>query len=67
MTFAGRPLVVEVRQVAKQATGAVVVVGWRYNGIINSCYVQKDGNGRFLPLQVNYEEKMYEAGKFPGF
>ena len=36
MTFAGRPLVVEVGQVAKQANGAVVV---RYNGIINSCYV----------------------------
>ena len=37
MTFAGRPLVVEVGQVAKQANGAVVVYG--DNRIINSCYV----------------------------
>ena len=39
MTFAGRPLVVEVGQVAKQANGACRRALWRYNGIINSCYV----------------------------
>lgn len=27
---------------------------------------QKMATGDFFPLQVNYEEKMYAAGKFPG-
>lgn len=65
-TFAGRKLVVEVGQVAKQANGAVVV---RYgNSTVLSAAVmsKKMSTGDFFPLQVNYEEKMYAAGKFPG-
>ena len=27
---------------------------------------KKMATGDFFPLQVNYEEKMYAAGKFPG-
>ena len=65
-TFAGRPLVVEIGQVAKQANGAAVV---RYgeSTILSAAVMSKKmSTGDFFPLQVNYEEKMYAAGKFPG-
>ncbi len=65
-TFAGRPLVVEIGQVAKQANGAAVV---RYGDstILSAAVMSKKmSTGDFFPLQVNYEEKMYAAGKFPG-
>lgn len=66
ITFAGRPLVVEIDQVAKQANGAAVV---RYgeSTILSAAVMSKKmSTGDFFPLQVNYEEKMYAAGKFPG-
>lgn len=66
MTFAGRLLVVEVGQVAKQANGAVVV---RYGDttVLSAAVMSKKmATADFFPLQVNYEEKMYAAGKFPG-
>lgn len=65
-TFAGKPLVVEIGQVAKQANGAVVV---RYGDstVLSAAVMSKKMSmGDFFPLQVNYEEKMYAAGKFPG-
>ena len=65
-TFAGRPLVVEIGQVAKQANGAAVI---RYgeSTILSAAVMSKKmSTGDFFPLQVNYEEKMYAAGKFPG-
>ena len=65
MTFAGRPLVVEVGQVATQANGAVVV---RYGDttVLSTAVMSKMmATADFFPLQVNYEEKMYAAGKFP--
>ncbi|WP_019769501.1 polyribonucleotide nucleotidyltransferase [Streptococcus sobrinus] len=66
MTFAGKPLVVEIGQVAKQANGAAVV---RYGDSTVLCAAtmsKKMATTDFFPLQVNYEEKMYAAGKFPG-
>ena len=66
ITFAGRPLVVEIGQVAKQANGAAVI---RYgeSTILSAAVMSKKmSTGDFFPLQVNYEEKMYAAGKFPG-
>ncbi|MFC4652117.1 polyribonucleotide nucleotidyltransferase [Lactococcus nasutitermitis] len=63
--FAGRTLTVETGQVAKQANGAVVV---RYGDttVITAATMGKMTLGDFFPLTVNYEEKMYAAGKFPG-
>ena len=66
MTFAGKPLVVEIGQVAKQANSAAVV---RYGDSTVLCAAtmsKKMATTDFFPLQVNYEEKMYAAGKFPG-
>lgn len=65
-TFAGRPLVVEIGQVAKQANGAVVVRYGETTVLTAAVMSKKMASGDFFPLQVNYEEKMYASGKFPG-
>ncbi|MGT2753203.1 polyribonucleotide nucleotidyltransferase [Streptococcus porcinus] len=65
-TFAGKPLVVEVGQVAKQANGATVVRYGESTVLTAAVMSKKMATGDFFPLQVNYEEKMYAAGKFPG-
>lgn len=65
-TFAGKPLVVETGQVAKQANGAVVVRYGESTVLTAAVMSKKMATGDFFPLQVNYEEKMYAAGKFPG-
>ncbi|HHD3942544.1 TPA: polyribonucleotide nucleotidyltransferase [Streptococcus pyogenes] len=65
-TFAGKPLVVEVGQVAKQANGATVVRYGDSTVLTAAVMSKKMATGDFFPLQVNYEEKMYAAGKFPG-
>lgn len=65
-TFAGKPLVVEIGQVAKQANGAVLVRYGESTVLSAAVMSKKMSMGDFFPLQVNYEEKMYAAGKFPG-
>ena len=65
-TFAGRELVVETGQVAKQANGSVVVRYGESTVLTAAVMSKKMATGDFFPLQVNYEEKMYAAGKFPG-
>lgn len=66
MTFAGKPLVVEIGQVAKQANGAAVVRYGDSTVLSAATMSKKMATTDFFPLQVNYEEKMYAAGKFPG-
>lgn len=66
MDWGGRPLSVEVGQLAKQANGSVFV---RYGDtVVLSAAVgskaPKDVD--FFPLTVNYDEKMYAVGKVPG-
>ena len=64
--WAGRPLQIEVGQLAKQANGAVMV---RYGDtavLCNATASKKPKQTDFFPLTVNYEEKMYAAGKIPG-
>ena len=65
-TFAGRPLVVEIGQIAKQANGAAVIRYGESTVLSAAVMSKKMSTGDFFPLQVNYEEKMYAAGKFPG-
>ncbi len=65
-TFAGRELIVETGQVAKQANGSVVVRYGESTVLTAAVMSKKMATGDFFPLQVNYEEKMYAAGKFPG-
>lgn len=65
-TFAGRELIVETGQVAKQANGSVVVRYGESTVLTAAVMSKKMATGDFFPLQVNYEEKMYAAGKLPG-
>lgn len=65
-TLGGRELSFEIGQIAKQANGAVVV---RYGDTVVLCtaVASKDAkNLDFFPLTVNYEERLYAAGKIPG-
>lgn len=66
-TFAGRPLVVETGKLAGLANGSCLV---RYGDtVILACATAsakpRDGID-FLPLSVDFEEKMYSVGKIPG-
>ncbi|MDO4774288.1 MAG: polyribonucleotide nucleotidyltransferase [Aerococcaceae bacterium] len=65
-TLAGRPLSVEIGELAKQANGAVLV---RYGdtAVLSAVVAsKKPTTGDFFPLTVHYIEKMYAVGKVPG-
>ena len=66
-TYAGRPLVVEVGKLAGLANGSCLV---RYGDTcILACATASAAPREgidFLPLSVDYNEKMYAAGKIPG-
>lgn len=66
MNWAGRPLRVEIGEVAKQANGAALI----YYGdtvILSTVTASKEPKqDSFFPLTVNYEEKAYAVGKIPG-
>lgn len=65
-TWGGRPLVVEIGQLAKQANGAVLV---RYGDtvVLSAAVSSKEAKDTdFFPLTINYEEKKYAVGKIPG-
>ena len=65
--FFGKKIVVEHGELAKQATGSVLV---RYNDtvILTATVINKKANllSDFFPLTVNYQEKLYSVGKIPG-
>ncbi len=66
-TFAGRPLVIESGKLAGLANGSVLV---RYGDTAILCCATASAKPRdgidFLPLSVDYDERMYAAGKIPG-
>ena len=66
-TFHGKKIIVEHGELAKQATGSVLV---RYNDtvILTATVINKKANllSDFFPLTVNYQEKLYSVGKIPG-
>ncbi len=67
LEIAGRTLLLETGRLAEQAHGAVVV---RYGDTMVLVTVVGEREPRddvdFFPLTVDYEEKMYAAGKIPG-
>ncbi len=66
MDWAGRPLTVEIGELAKQANGACLV---RYGDSAVLCTVTASKEPKsvdFFPLTVNYEERLYAVGKIPG-
>ncbi len=65
--FGGRKLTIETGKLAGQANGAVTV---RYGDTVILATATISGEQRegvdFLPLTIDYEERLYAAGKIPG-
>lgn len=65
--FAGRPLVVETGKLAGLANGSCLV---RYGDTAILCCATASARPRdgidFLPLSVDFEERMYAVGRIPG-
>ena len=64
--WAGRPLIVEIGEVAKQANGACVVTYGGSTVLSAVCSNNVASTADFFPLMVLYQEKLYAAGKIPG-
>jgi len=62
----GRKLKVEIGQVATQANGAVLLT-YGETMVLATCTMSKEPKEvDYLPLTVDYEEKLYAAGKIKG-
>ena len=66
-TFAGRPFVVETGKLCGLANGSAMI---RYGETCVLCNVTMSEKPRegvdFFPLSVEFEEKLYAAGRIPG-
>ena len=63
----GRVIEIETGKLAKQADGsAVVKMGGTMLLATVTCAKEVTEGTDFLPLQVDYKEKFYSAGRFPG-
>src|SRR5215204_877858 len=65
-TFAGRPLILETGRMAKQAHGSCLI---QYGETVVLCTAVAQDNPThlpFFPLTVEFRERTYAAGKFPG-
>jgi polyribonucleotide nucleotidyltransferase len=63
----GRDLIIETGKMARQADAAITV---RYGDtvvLVTVCFNRESREGvDFLPLTIDYEERLYAAGKIPG-
>ncbi|MCM1111962.1 MAG: polyribonucleotide nucleotidyltransferase [Muribaculum sp.] len=67
MDLGGRRLVVDVNRVGKQANGCAFMHYGDTTVLCTATASEKPREGiDFFPLSVEYEEKMYAAGKIPG-
>ncbi|MDY3558241.1 polyribonucleotide nucleotidyltransferase [Gemmata sp. JC673] len=64
--FGGRTLVLETGKFAKQAHGAVLVTYGDTSVLVAAVEGTPIPGRDFFPLQVEYRERTYAAGKFPG-
>ncbi len=61
--WAGRKLIVEIGKMAGQANGSALVT-YGQTVVLATCVASKEGkNLDYLPLSVQYEEKLYAVGK----
>ena len=64
---AGRTLSIQVGKFARQANGAVAVQYGNTVILVTACLGSEPREGiDFVPLTVDYEERLYAAGKIPG-
>ncbi|HHW40395.1 MAG TPA: polyribonucleotide nucleotidyltransferase [Syntrophomonadaceae bacterium] len=67
MDLGGRPLIMEIGKVAKQANGAVWVMYGDTVVLVTATLAKEPREGiDFFPLLVDYEERLYAVGKIPG-
>ncbi|MBE0430738.1 MAG: polyribonucleotide nucleotidyltransferase [Dehalococcoidia bacterium] len=65
--IADRPLRMQVGKFAQQANGAVAVQYGSTVVLVTACTSSEPREGiDFVPLTVDYEERLYAAGKIPG-
>jgi polyribonucleotide nucleotidyltransferase len=65
--IAGRELIIETGKLAQQANGSVVVKYGDTVVLVTATASKKPREGvDFLPLTVDYEERLYAVGKIPG-
>src|SRR3954467_469660 len=62
----GKRITLETGRLAKQASGAVVVRGGEMMTLVAAGGAPGREGLDFFPLTVDYREKVYSAGKFPG-
>ena len=63
----GRNLIIETGKLAIQANAAVTVTYGETVVLVTGCVADRPREGvDFLPLTVDYEERLYAAGKIPG-
>jgi polyribonucleotide nucleotidyltransferase len=65
-TFAGRPLILETGRMARQADGACMVTYGETVVLCTAVAQDQPTSLPFFPLTVEYRERFYAAGKFPG-
>jgi polyribonucleotide nucleotidyltransferase len=66
-SVAGRMLSIQVGKFAQQANGAVAVQYGNTVVLVTACASSEPREGvDFIPLTVDYEERLYAAGKIPG-
>ena len=64
--FAGRTLIMETGRMARQADAAVYVQFGDSAVLVTAVAERKRSHLPFFPLTIEYREKTYAAGKFPG-
>ena len=65
--LAGRPLTVETGKMAQLAGGSCMISYGETQVLCNATMSDKPRDGiDFFPLSVDFEEKLYAAGKIPG-
>ncbi len=63
----GKPLSIQTGKTAKQASGSVVVQHGETIVLVTAVSAKEERQGiDFLPLTVEYQEKIYAAGRIPG-
>ncbi|MCP4625718.1 MAG: polyribonucleotide nucleotidyltransferase [bacterium] len=62
----GKTLSIQAGKVAKQASGSVVVQYGETIVLVTAVSAHDERQSSFLPLTVEYQEKIYAAGRIPG-
>lgn len=62
----GKTITIETGRLAKQADGSVLVTCGNNMVLVTAVSSRKESTLDFFPLTVEYAEKYYAAGKFPG-